>query len=281
MAFTELETDLSNISALSDRPNDDDGMSAAALKAAFDAAGNAIKLYINETLIPELEASGADSIGIEPITGLPGTTNVQEALVALLDALDDVQAGTVTDGSITTPKLGDLAVTTAKLSELAVVTSKIADLAVTTAKLANLAVTTEKLAGRSVTGEKLALTAVNNEHIGSKAVKQANIDDSAVGTNQIASGAVTPVKTTGIQKVINAANATLTVSGWTNKSQRVTVSDITANSRFVASPNNAEGWAAAADAMLYPPTADAGGLTFTCDTVPSAAIPLTVYFWEA
>ena len=65
MAFTELTTDLSNISALHDRPNDEDGMSAAALKAAFDAAGNAIKEYINETLIPELEASGAGNIGID------------------------------------------------------------------------------------------------------------------------------------------------------------------------------------------------------------------------
>ncbi len=48
----ELTTDLNIIASLSDRPNTDDGLSAAQLKAKFDEAGNAIKTYINGSLIP-------------------------------------------------------------------------------------------------------------------------------------------------------------------------------------------------------------------------------------
>lgn len=120
---------------------------------------------------------------------------------------------------------------------------------------------------------------VGSDDLGLKAVKQANIDDSAVGTNQIAANAVTLDKTTGVQKSINVADVTLTTGGWSNKSQAVSISGMTANSEFVAAPNTAAGWAAAADAMVYPPTAGAGTLTFTCDSVPAADIPITVYWW--
>lgn len=279
MAFTRMTGNVDNISALSDRPNDTDGMSATALKAAFDAAGNALKTYINTVLIPEMEASGAENIGIEPIVALGNADNVQAALEAILGVINDVQAGVVQDGSVGTAKLTDLAVTTAKLSELAVTAAKIAALAVTTEKLADGAVTTEKITDANVTGAKIAAAAIGNTHLGSKVVKQANIDDSAVGTNQIAADAVTLDKTTGVQKSINAANVTLTTNGWSNKSQTVSISGLTANSEFVAAPNTAAGWAAAADAMVFPPTAGAGTLTFTCDSVPAANIPITVYWW--
>ena len=52
MAIPELTADLNVIAALSDLPNTDDGLSAAQLKAKFDEAGNAIKTYINGSLIP-------------------------------------------------------------------------------------------------------------------------------------------------------------------------------------------------------------------------------------
>ena len=47
-----LDGDLSFISKLDDEPNDVGGMTSAQLKAEFDRAGNVIKEYINETLIP-------------------------------------------------------------------------------------------------------------------------------------------------------------------------------------------------------------------------------------
>lgn len=49
-----LEDDLDNIQKLDDEPNDVGGLTAAELKAEFDKAGNTIKEYLNETLIPQL-----------------------------------------------------------------------------------------------------------------------------------------------------------------------------------------------------------------------------------
>lgn len=54
MGISNLEycaADTGVISALADKPNDS-GMSAAQLKAKFDAAGTGLKEYINETLVP-------------------------------------------------------------------------------------------------------------------------------------------------------------------------------------------------------------------------------------
>lgn len=283
MAFTRMTGNVDNISALSDRPNDTDGMSAAALKAAFDAAGNALKTYVNTVLIPELEASGAENIGIEPITALGSAADVQAALVAILGVISDVQAGVVQDGSVGTAKLEDLAVTAAKLSELAVTTEKIAALAVTTAKLADGAVTTDKIANANVTGAKLAPAAVGNTHLGSKVVKQANIDDNAVGTNQIAANAVTLAKTTGIQKSINALDTTLSVNSWYNENgiwkYYKEIAGFDMNSEFVASPNDPDGWNRAAAANVYPPYKTNGYLTFRADRKPAGDINITVYWW--
>lgn len=51
MALTPLSTNLNNIQALADKPS----MTSAELKTEFDKAGNAIKSYINNTLIGEIE----------------------------------------------------------------------------------------------------------------------------------------------------------------------------------------------------------------------------------
>jgi hypothetical protein len=55
MAFTKLTADLNNIQALSDRPNEMDGLTSSELKERFDRAGNTIKAYINEILTEELD----------------------------------------------------------------------------------------------------------------------------------------------------------------------------------------------------------------------------------
>ena len=56
MALTKLTENLNNIQALSDKPNETDGLSADELKERFDLAGNTIKTYINGTLTEELDA---------------------------------------------------------------------------------------------------------------------------------------------------------------------------------------------------------------------------------
>ena len=57
MAFTKLTKDLDIIQKLDDEPNDVGGLTAAELKKKFDDSGNAIKDYLNETLVPELDTA--------------------------------------------------------------------------------------------------------------------------------------------------------------------------------------------------------------------------------
>jgi hypothetical protein len=56
MAITPMTDSLDIIAALADTPNDTSGLTAAQLKAKFDEAGNTIKEYINDTMIPSITA---------------------------------------------------------------------------------------------------------------------------------------------------------------------------------------------------------------------------------
>lgn len=66
----KFTTDVNNIQALSDRPNEQDGLSSAELKAKFDKAVSDIKDYINNTLTTTLDTSLTEIDGeISEITG--------------------------------------------------------------------------------------------------------------------------------------------------------------------------------------------------------------------
>jgi hypothetical protein len=84
MAIRLLEEDLNIIAGLSDEPNDEEGLSAAELKARFDAGGNAIKDYINDTLIPDVGQEITDAVdgafqsnGNMPLGGAAGDVLVK------------------------------------------------------------------------------------------------------------------------------------------------------------------------------------------------------------
>lgn len=70
MDFTPLEKDMNIISALDDEPNDVGGLTATELKAKFDEGGNAIKDYLNNTMIPEVKAALGDKAGKDELQGL-------------------------------------------------------------------------------------------------------------------------------------------------------------------------------------------------------------------
>lgn len=55
MALTKFLVDVNNIQALSDRPNEIDGLDSSQLKEKFDKAGSDIKSYLNNTLTAELD----------------------------------------------------------------------------------------------------------------------------------------------------------------------------------------------------------------------------------
>ena len=69
MALTKFLTNVNNISALSDRPNEIDGLDSAELKARFDKAGGDIKTYINEVLTEEVD---------EKLETIPDVSNLVE-----------------------------------------------------------------------------------------------------------------------------------------------------------------------------------------------------------
>lgn len=61
MAIEKLVEDISYISKLDTEPNDVGGLTADEFKAEFDKGVNAIKNFINEVLIPALEAYGVET----------------------------------------------------------------------------------------------------------------------------------------------------------------------------------------------------------------------------
>lgn len=56
MALTKFTENVNNIQALSDRPNELDGLTSAELKQRFDKAGADIKTYLNDVLTTEVDA---------------------------------------------------------------------------------------------------------------------------------------------------------------------------------------------------------------------------------
>jgi len=82
MALTTLTADLNIIQKLSKTPSDGTAGSAAALQEDFDEAGNTIKTFINETLIPEITAEIA-AIVIDGGGGAVDSVNGATGVVVL------------------------------------------------------------------------------------------------------------------------------------------------------------------------------------------------------
>ena len=87
--ITNLTANVNNIQALSDRPNTADGITAQQLKEKFDKAGADIKLYINTSLITQLEGYLNEA-----------KTHI-ETLEGLMDGFD-TRIDTIEDNYITT-----------------------------------------------------------------------------------------------------------------------------------------------------------------------------------
>ena len=69
MALEKLTKDMSIVAKLDDEPNDVGGMSSAELKDKFDEGGKAIRDYLNNTLVPALEALGVEAAVLLPDGG--------------------------------------------------------------------------------------------------------------------------------------------------------------------------------------------------------------------
>lgn len=118
MSFQMMDDDVQIISKLGDEPNEDDGLSAPALKAKFDEAATLLKAAHNALVGALNAANAAESVGFDS-DDIDGE-NVKDAMenlrTYLLEQMQDVTQGSVADGSVTTAKLDDDAVTGAKVA---------------------------------------------------------------------------------------------------------------------------------------------------------------------
>lgn len=98
MALTKLTTDVSNVGGLSDKPNVDDGLSPAQLKAVFDKASEDIKAYINNTLTSEVDSDFATKIELAAAV-LSGISDNSITNAKLVDKT--IENGKIADDTIT------------------------------------------------------------------------------------------------------------------------------------------------------------------------------------
>ena len=176
MSLPKFNEDIQIISKLADEPNDVGGLSANELKAKFDEAGNLIKAFINDTLLPYLEAAtGAGDIGIANIPGLNDAATVQAALQELKTQLNNTSTGSIPDRSLSGEKLVTGAVGTNELANASVTSDKIASGAVNDSKIA-----AEKLSGASIQAK-----AIQNTHLNGKVIKAENVEDNSLTGDQI------------------------------------------------------------------------------------------------
>lgn len=105
MGFTKFEKDISYVCALPDAPTLENGYTPKSLKQTFDRAGEDLKGFINESLIPELE-SGSEKIGCKKIENINGNT-LQSVLESLALKIQEIANGAVPDGSVTPDKFVD------------------------------------------------------------------------------------------------------------------------------------------------------------------------------
>ena len=209
--------ELGTVSTLDDRPNDTGGLTAAELKAKFDADAGTLKDYVNDVLIPFLEGtSAAASLGIATISGF-SADNIQTALEEIIGAMQGITQGSVADGSITLAKLaaevtaialggaaashthgaGDIASGTLEASRIPVLdgtklgtgsvgTAQLGAAVVTAEKLEALAVLAQHIANGAVTTQKLAEGAVTAEKIAALAITAALIADKTITAAKLA-----------------------------------------------------------------------------------------------
>lgn len=188
---------------------------AAQNKKVFDALVTAVVREKFNALLDELTGTGAAAqLGITTIPGF-SAGDVQTALEQIVQAMQDVTQGSVTDGSITLAKLaaevtavalggaaashthgaGDIASGVLDLSRIPVLDgTKLGAGSVGTAQLGAAAVTTEKLAALSVLATHIAQNAVTAQKIAPGAITAEKIAALAITTALLAPNAVTAEK---------------------------------------------------------------------------------------
>jgi hypothetical protein len=149
----KLTTNLNNVQALDDEPNDVTGLLPEQVKAVFDKAPNDIKTYINGLVdilnSVTLGSSGSENISSAPIAGITGNT-VYAQISQLLSVAQQAQAGTMLPGIITDVMLSnDPGMAKSQLTDIM---TQVADLAIQTAYVKRKAVASKIYAYKNMGG---------------------------------------------------------------------------------------------------------------------------------
>lgn len=200
-------TDLAHVSKLPDSP----GLPYQQLQAVFDQAPQEIQEWLNDVLIPQVNAikaitgdtdktmtrdgAPADAKQVGVLFGQQNTTiGGISTRLSKVEGTGGIKTDQLAESAVTTAKIADGNVTAAKLGSSAVESAKIAASAVTTVKIADANVTTAKIANSAVTADKIGSGAVTNAKLAANAVTSGKITDGNVTTAKIADSAVTPAK---------------------------------------------------------------------------------------
>ena len=103
MSIPRFLADLAIIQKLSDLPNSTEGLTAAELKARFDAAGLATQKFINEQLVPSITADNIPFTATNEIAA----ANIYDAILNVHSQVRDAATGAIANGSVTTEKLSN------------------------------------------------------------------------------------------------------------------------------------------------------------------------------
>ena len=174
---------------------------AAQNKKVFDALVTAVVREKFNALLEELTGTGAAAqLGITTIPGF-SAGNIQTALEQIVQAMQDVTQGSVTDGSITLAKLAAEVTAVALGGAAASHTHGAGDINSGTLDAARIpvldgtkrgagSVGTAQLGAAVVTSDKLAALSVLATHIAQGAVTAQKIAPGAVTAEKIAAGAI-------------------------------------------------------------------------------------------
>lgn len=178
---------------------------AAQNKKVFDNLVTAVVREKFNALLDELTgAAAAAQLGITTIPGF-SADNIQTALEQIVQAMQDVTQGSVTDGSITLLKLAAEVTAVALGGAAASHTHGAGDInsgvlnadripVLDGTKLGTGSVGTAQLGAAAVTAEKLAALAVLAQHIANGAVTTQKLADKAVTAAKVADGTLTREK---------------------------------------------------------------------------------------
>lgn len=263
MPLTTLESDLNFIQHLDNYPPDDEGMTPALLKSRFDAAGNAIKTFLNDTMIPELD-SAIDSIQIDAAAAQQAVSDA----TGYASAASDSAAAAAGSASAASTSAANAAASASNASTKATEASSSA------AGASSAKTAAESARDSAVTAKTAAETAESNAEDAQTAAQTAatnagNSATAAAASETSAAGSADTATTKAGEASASASSASASASTATTKAGEATASASAAAASAsdasdsadaaVASESNAASSAVAAAASAQEAAAIVGG----------------------